>query len=244
MLEYETFAYLGLQKTGSSFIADFLRRFCREACVSTHKHWPTLAEAHSREKLYIISVRDPLDQYLSLYSYGVEGKGKLHGRLSKQGYDSFYDGTPDNFRQWLRTILRPSNAQLLNRAYAKIAGGKIARIVGYQSFRYLNLAMPSPEALLEHATDQESLRRAFEKNNVVGFAIRNERLNSDLASLVQGRLRNSIADPDAALTYLETAERINASNRVDKRGVSFDLGDRLKARLHDREWLLHELFNY
>ena len=75
MVEYETFAYLALQKTGSTFIVEFLRRFCGEKLIYLEKHKPVPAERHRREKLYVISVRNPLDQYISLYSFGVEKKG-------------------------------------------------------------------------------------------------------------------------------------------------------------------------
>jgi hypothetical protein len=72
--------------------------------------------------------------------------------------------------------------------------------------------------------------------------IRNERLNQDLATLVQTRLRNSIRNLDAALTHLQTSERRNSSSRVE--GAGTDLGEKLKKRLQSREWLLHELFDY
>ena len=240
MIEYETFAYLALQKTGSTFIIDFLQRFCSEQCLWSEKHKPVPPDRYSPEKLYIISVRDPLDQYLSLYSFGTGGKGGFHRRLGDKGRDSLYDGTSRGFRRWLKLVLRPDKAKLLSREYARSQGGELAQIIGFQSFRYLRLASRQ----LDEATDRDGLRQSFERNNIVGFVIRNERLNADLARLVRTRLRHSISDPEAALAYLETAERINASQRVDQSGETFGLRDGLRRQIQEREWLLHELFDY
>lgn len=49
---------------------------------------------------------------------------------------------------------------------------------------------------------------------------------------------------DEALAYLVKAERINTSKRIDEYGEPVRLGEKLQKRLQDREWLLHELFNY
>jgi hypothetical protein len=240
MIEYETFAYLALQKTGSTFIIDFLQRFCSEQRLWAEKHRPVPPDRYSPEKLYIISVRDPLDQYISLYSFGAGGKGRFHRRLGDKGRDPLYDGTNHGFRRWLKLVLRPEKAKLLSREYARSQGGELAKIVGFQSFRYLRLA----SCQLDEATNKDALRRSFERNNIVGFVIRNERLNSDLATLVRTRLQHSIGDPEAALAYLENAERINASKRVDQSGETFGLREGLRKQIQKREWLLHELFGY
>jgi hypothetical protein len=62
--------------------------------------------------------------------------------------------------------------------------------------------------------------------------------------LVQTNLRHAIANVDEALAYLVKAERINTSKRIDEYGEPVRLGEKLQKRLQDREWLLHELFNY
>jgi hypothetical protein len=240
MIEYETFTYLALQKTGSTFIINFLKRFCSEDRRWAKKHSPVPPDRYSPEKLYIISVRDPLDQYLSLYSFGVAGRGGLHRRVNRNSGESHYDGTDRGFRRWLRLVLQPENAHVLDREYAEFQGGELAQIVGYQSFRYLRLAC----LRLDSAADKEALRQSFAQSNIVGFVIRNERLNADLATLVRTRLRHSISDLDAALAYLENAQRINASKRIDQYGETFRLREGLRKQVQQREWLLHELFGY
>ncbi len=240
MIEYETFAYFGVPKTGSTFIADFLQRFCSEQCLLAEQHKPVSPERYSPQKLYIISVRNPLDQYLSLYSYGVDGRGRVHSRLANLGHEALYDGSKRGFHRWLKLVLQPENAHLLSKHYAAAEDGRLAEIVGYQSFNHLRLASPWRDA----AVGKDALRRTFERNSIVGFVIRNEQLNSDLATLVRTRLQSSFSDPAAALRYLETAERINASTRVDLGAEAFDVKDKLRTQLQEREWLLHELFGY
>ena len=153
---------------------------------------------------------------------------------------SFYDGTPDGFRRWLRFILRPGNSHLIGREYSEMCGGEMSAVVGYQSFRYLRLATLSAEEAFCSPIDENSVRATFEQRNIIGFVIRNECLNHDLATLVD-RLRSSIIDADAALAFL-TAERRNVSNRVQV--ADADLGEKLKKRLRSREWLLYQLFDY
>lgn len=244
MIEYESFVYLPVHKTGSTFIADFLQRFCGERLIAADKHRPIARETYDPKKFYFTSVRNPLDQYLSLYSYGVEGSGGLYDRMRRRGYDSLYAGTPEAFRLWLKFVLQPRHAAIVDRRYARTGGGDVAGLLGLQSFRYLYLVTPSPEQALKSCRDEAQLRNLHEQNNIVRFAVRNERLNSDLAALVQTQLKRSIADPAAALAYLENPKHLNASNRIDAYGEAIALEARLKERLQKREWLLHELFGY
>jgi hypothetical protein len=244
MYEFETFAYLPLQKTGSTFIVDFFKRFSRERAVPARKHEPLQIEQYDPQKLYLISVRNPLDQYISLYSFGVGGGGGLYRRMRRSGYDTLYDGTAEGFRLWLKFVLRPSSAALLDSEYAKVGDEGIAGLVGYQSYRYLRLAIPSADKALEGCGSEDELRGRFQQRNIVGFVLRNESLNSDLATLVKTRLRDSITDVDGAVRYLEDAGRRNVSKRIDQYGEAIQLGEKLKKRLQGREWLLRELFGY
>ena len=244
MYEFESFAYLPLQKTGSTFIIDFFKRYCRERPVPARKHEPLDIEQYDPRKLYLISVRNPLDQYISLYSFGVGGRGSLYRRMRRSGYDALFDGTAEGFRLWLKLVLRPSSAALLDSEYASIGNEIVASLVGYQSYRYLRLAIPSADKVLEGCGSEDEVRGCFHQRNIVGFVIRNESLNSDLATLAQTKLRDTITDLDEALKYLEEAGRKNASKRIDQYGEAIQLGDKLKKRLQSREWLLNDLFGY
>jgi hypothetical protein len=182
MYECDSFVYLPLQKTGSSFIVNFFKRFGCEPALPARKHRALEIEQYNPRKLYVISVRDPLDQYISLYSYGVGGGGGLYRRMRQSGYNTLYDGTPEGFRLWLKFVLRPASAALLDPDYALAGKKDIPRLIGYQSFRYLRLAIPSAETVLKDCGSENELRARFQQNNIVGVVIRNESLNSDLAA--------------------------------------------------------------
>jgi len=69
MHEFPNFVYLDVEKTGSTFIMTLLDEFISAPVVRREHHMPMEADC-DRSKRYFISVRDPLDAYISLYSYG------------------------------------------------------------------------------------------------------------------------------------------------------------------------------
>ena len=58
MQEFQSFVYLDLQKTGSTFIADLLQRHCKELQVRFSKH-SRVGQGYDGNKFYFISVRNP-----------------------------------------------------------------------------------------------------------------------------------------------------------------------------------------
>ena len=93
MIGTNAWIYLGLQKTGSSFMRLALNKIFNEK-------FNQKGNKHSREKkilegrIRIITIRDPVKYYFSLWSYGLEKKGGFHEilkkKLSKTEYDSIF----------------------------------------------------------------------------------------------------------------------------------------------------------
>jgi hypothetical protein len=241
MLEYESFVYLDIQKTASTFILALLQTQCRETLVREKRHRGMDADC-DRSKFYFISVRDPLDAYLSLYSFGCEKSGGLRENLRRRELGDLYDGTLDGFERWLALVLRPRKAALLGSRYAGM--GRIAELAGYQSYRYLKLALPDANAILTACETESDVRAAYATHKLPGFIVRYESLIADLGSLIQGPLRHAMTDLDAALRYLQTAPVINPSRRIDANARDFTLKKRLRERLYEREWFLGEIAGY
>ena len=109
MLEFEDFIYLDVEKTGSTTVRRFLRKFARSKVIYDNKHEP--AQYRHDNKLYIISCRDPLKQYLSLYAHGNAGKGRMRGRLRETNMAHVYDGTNEGFTAWLDLLLDPAGSE-------------------------------------------------------------------------------------------------------------------------------------
>ena len=241
MHEFETFAYLDLQKTGSTFISNLLQRYSTEKELAFNKH-SRVGQQYDPDKLYFISVRDPLSQYLSLYSYGCGGSGGLYKRIRNAGFEQLYNSSWSGFRRWLNFVLQPRNATFLDRAYGK--DKNVHELLGYQSYRYIKLAMRGRFEKLAQCKSRDDIRKLYKKYGIVDFTIRMERLEEDLRELLTRYLRHAISDMNGALRHISEGDRLRTSDRVDRFEQGKALTDRQMKRLQEREWLMHELFGY
>jgi hypothetical protein len=242
MYEFPSFTYLDVEKTGSTFIFQVLGDFASEEAIQRNHHMPMPADC-DRSKFYFISVRDPLDAYISLYSFGCQAQGKVYAKLSRRGLDHHYDGTTEGFNQWLTFALRKKNAHFISGD--SLADSDIGNMLGPQSYRYLRLAIPDAREALESCTTRREILALYEKEKLPGFVVRHETFVKSLSELIRGPLRNWIKDVDAAVRFVETEEPRNAStNRVDKANKDFAVDPRLHKKLRAREWFLHEIFGY
>lgn len=243
MREYESFVYLDVPKTGSTFIDRLLKRFGTEKLVVKKPHLP-VGDRYDPRKFHFISVRDPLDQYVSLYSYGSEKKGGLYERLRAKKLDHLYDGSWSGFKPWLNFVLDPENARLVDPAYGAAGKGEGCKAIGLQSYRFLSLAVPHVKELLRPPATRTSILERYHSRNIASFTIRHESFRSDLKKLLLTRLGSSIADLNGAVRFVETSPPINASERPGGEQKRLKIGGRRGNRLREREWLLHELFGY
>lgn len=243
MQEFETFVYLDMEKTGSSFITRLFNKFCAEKLVRRAHHDPMEADCDPN-KFYFISMRDPLDSYLSLYSFGCQNRGMLSARLQNHDQGNFYDATADGFDAWIKFALKPRNAKMLGNRYEKIGRGALAELVGLQSWRYLRLAIADAENRLRDAKSREDVTRIHEEHKLPRFVVRHETFVEDLCALLKGPLRHAISDLDGALDYARFGEPTNASQRVDSEGEDFRVKRRTRRRVREREWFVADLFGY
>jgi hypothetical protein len=198
---------------------------------------------YDSKKFYFISVRDPLDLYISLFSYGCEAKGNLFRRLHNKGLGVLYDGTWEGFQYWLEFILDPENAHFLERRYSKSDGG-VSGMVGYQSYRVLGLAIPHGIEELSKCGNSSDIRAVYESRSVVSYAIKYEQFCEDICTLLRDKLRYSVSNIEEAVHYVQTQKARNPSDRIDRYESTAVISKRLRRLLEDREWLLHESFGY
>jgi hypothetical protein len=243
MYEFQTFVYLDVQKTGSRFIVRLLRKHANEKEAFGRPHLP-VGERYDPAKFHFISVRDPLQQYISLYSYGCSKKGYLYTLLDRQNHTDLYDASWRGFKSWLDFVLDPENAALLDESYGRAGNGKAPQLLGLQSFRFLSLAMPDCRRLLAERGTEADVMSGYKAQKIDAFPIRHERFRDDLTDLVQNKLSGAIGDLKRALAYIKNAKPSNTSERIDKLKEEPKLGKRRHALLEKREWLLHELFSY
>jgi len=241
LLEFENFVYLDLQKTGSRFIASLLNEYCLNKRIRWAAHEGP--DVHDSKKLYFMSIREPLDHYLSLYSYGCESKGGLFNRLQRNDYGGLYDGSWDGFRTWLKFVLNPENAGIIDPQYGSDTQHNLCRLLGYLSYRAILMTMPNAKGVLDNCADRDAIREAYRSNTLIGYVVRFENLREDLMELLRTRLKDDMTNLEEALDYVRHEEPHNPSQRIDLAGRS-PLGKGLASRLGRREWFIYETFKY
>ena len=228
MIEFETFVFLQNHKTGCSFVEAFLRRHCNEDLVRYEKHRALAARRPG--KFHFTGVREPLDTYLSLFNYGLDGKGEIFLRLQAAGQGALYAAGIEGFADWLQLMLDPRAAGSLYPQGSDTAG------CGLLSTRFLRLSISGWEA-----DPTGDWRERLAGPGGVDAVLRHESLVPQLQLLVEGPLRHAFADPVGACAWLDQAPRVNASLRRDA-GSAPQLPSDLRARLAERERLLYDAF--
>ena len=236
MRDFGGFVYLDVQKTGSRFIGEVLVRFANVRQVDYVKH-ACVRPGRPLSRLHFISCRDPLDQYLSLYSFGCQGRGRFAERLDGAGLGSVYDGTSSGFAEWVRAVLDPTRAGQFSDAHAKVSS-----VIGLQTFRYLWLALDKRRQLLACRTRQE-VAALHDAHNIAQVVIRFEGLRESLVSLIEGPLAAFIKDIPAAVDYVRSAPPLNTSVRID-RDPAFVVDNATLAIIEEREWFFFEKLGY
>lgn len=239
MLEFEDLVYLDVQKTGSSFVAAFLRTFAATKEVRSRKHGRV--ENRDDGKLYVISCRDPLGQYLSLYSYGCKGAGALRDRLVEAGLERLYDKTLDGFSQWLELIVTPEGS------LKYLAGGDkdpwlaTLEYAGFQTVRFARMAIPKDTPIKRKNRSKAVLQTHLKSASLTDVVLKQESLNEDILALVRkhaGKFKNI----DRVETYLSDTHKIN---RTPETGIDpTKLPRELLAYVQEREWLYFEDLGY
>lgn len=217
MIELETAVFLQNQKTGSTFVEKFLQAHCDEALVAHMKHKAPVIRR--RGKFHFMTVRDPLDLYLSLFNFGLDGKGQIRERMKKFGMDKPYERGIDGFEDWLLAIFSDEFRPVF-KMFAPYFDE-----MGFCTWRYLRLA-----------TFEFRFGEA-----AVHSTLRFERLNAELRRLAQGPLAPTLRDVDEACAWIDARGRINASTRRD-RNAGMTLARDTVAQLLWRDRYLYRRF--
>lgn len=192
MIELETAVFLQNQKTGSTFVEHFLKANSDEKIIShpAHKSPGMLRKG----KFHFTTVREPLDLYLSLFNYGLDGSGRIWYALDRLGHAHFYDDGFAGFEPWLRFIFSDAFKPIFG-AYAPHA-----EEMGLCTWRFLSLA-----------------RLNFNRKKIMlDHVLRFEALNDELKTLTRGPLSQTVRDVDAACGWIDGRTQINRSTRRDQ----------------------------
>jgi len=246
VLEFEDFVYLDVQKTGSTTIRRFLMRHGRGRIVNDEKHAPVRRKDPC--KIYFISCRDPLAQYVSLYSYGFgltptgrerRQRGAIYAYMKRAGMTGVYDGTSEGFSAWMDLVLDPAVGRTI---FVGRDRHRLLETIGLQSLRFVTLDLPSPERALARLTCLEDVMKSLASDGLADVVLRTETLSEQLHLMCDGAYGDIIADPDQARRYLETESVKNESIDLGLRPEA--LSRQLRLRVQRRESLFFDMLGY
>ncbi len=235
MHDFGKIIYLDVGKTGSSYVSRFLRHnlLLDEKAFSKHAR---LGDDYRPKDFYFISTRDPLRQYISLFKYGLDGKGHVYGAFKRVGLGHLYEKhSVPAFERWLEFMLRPSRAKVLREDYYKTQ----PQLYGFQTFRFLALSLQHPIKKLGVKHTKSSLVSLYNKNKVHSLVVRTETLNEDLEKLLESPVGKYFRSSTEVRGYLASAGKLNQSQTnsdIPVKSISPALIELVKAR----EWFLYE----
>ncbi len=235
MIDFGKIVYLDVQKTGSSFVARFLRECTDLPELARHRHAP--ATEQRPDVFYFTTVRNPLAQYISLFQYGLQGRGGMVERFRDAGMADIYQPSAAAFEQWLGFMIAPENAAFFGTRYRNT----LPHMLGLQSYRFLALSFIKPGPTLRRAKTKDDLRRIYTAKKLHSHVIKTESLNQGLENLLDCKVGTFFNPREQVMSYLQNAKRAKKSATV----AGFQLGKispDLINEMKRREWFLYENF--
>jgi len=235
MIDFGKIVYLDVQKTGSSFVGRFLRECTELPELGRHRHAP--ATARRADAFYFTTVRNPLAQYISLFQYGLQGRGGMVQRFRAAGMVDYYQPSTAAFERWLGFMIAPENAGFFGVRYRNT----LPHMVGLQSYRFLALSFIKPGPTLRTAKTKGDLRALYARKKLHSRVIKTESLNQGLENLMDSEVGTFFKPREQVVSYLQNAKRAKKSAAVagfQPANISPDLINEVKRR----EWFLYENF--
>lgn len=213
MFKSEELVYIQMQKTGCTHIASLLTRLFDGEIIG--KHNAAKPDDFARKPLFVSSIRNPWDWYLSLWTFGAQGKGGLWERLTgdhrKMALKDALRSPTRNFGALLGELGKDAAAwqdaydatdQLssfrtwLKRVHDprndRVLGegydkAALADVCGFMTYRYLALCCRGTRGLgrQRRITDFDDLSRFDRESCYIDYFIRQEALEEMLCEAVE-----------------------------------------------------------
>ena len=237
MIDFGKIVYLDVQKTGSSFAGRFFKEMLLNPPIEQIKHGAVEGRIRP-DTTYIISVRNPLSQYISLFRYGLDQRGQLFNKLHTSGFGHLYeDPSMAGFEAWLAFFLNPRSAKMIGPQYHQAR----PRLYGYQTYRFLRLSFLNPREVMSRYSTRRQLQLRYNSQKIHTHILRTESLNQDLLALSRSALTPHFKPAEEVAAYLAEAKWVNRSKSGDDLDPS-SLSPALFKRLKKREWFLYQNF--
>lgn len=222
MHDFGKIVYLDFQKTGSSFVSQFLRAACIHPEIKLQKHiWIT--QDYRPEAVYFTTVRRPLMLYSSLYRFGLEQRGGLFKAVKAAGLVAVYE----SFESFAAFLLNEENAEILHPHYTR----RVASELGFLSFRHLLLSLQFPMEKIRLAIESEEPLASLIEKSIISQVLKNECLNAELLRLSTEVFPEHF-DGVRARQFLDCSPRVNQSKMAPEvvQLQSSELGAAIEAK--------------
>lgn len=230
MFDYGRLVFLDNQKTGSTYVSDFLNDCCALAHVRSHKHAP-VREEYRPDSVYFSTVRHPADLYVSLYQYGADRKGGTFRRIRRIRRLDLYESLP----KWLDFVLDEAHAELFDPGFAQVA----QLGMGIMSFRTLRITLRNPQRTMAAARSHNELITTWRKHTIAKHIFRQEELNSCLLRFATETVPDFFHQ-EKVRAFLDTSGRVNASTARVGGSVPNEQLQRILAR---ERFLIEEFYS-
>lgn len=258
--------YIQMQKTGCTHITRLLGRLFRGREIG--KHVAASPRQIVATPLRISSIRNPWAWYVSLWTFGVQGDGVLHHRLTNRSLRRplteclrhparfprpFLTENRRDVAAW-RQVYTDANdvdafrawlRMVLDPVNASFLGEGYGELAvtppcGYMTHRYLSLCCRSPRDLERSGrfSSFADLSDFDRERCYIDFFIRQESLEEGLCEAV-GRVR-PLTTSDRSI--IDSGQHTNTSQRTRPVGDYYD--DALQALVGQRDRLIVEKFGY
>ena len=259
--------FVELQKTGCTHIRRLLSEVL-DGNLSDRKHDYPSSELFQQKPIFIGSIRNPWEWYISLWAYGCDQQGGFYERVTgtyrippsfikkrplasavaywkkiiknPARWKDFYADVNDaaRFRLWLQTVHNPAFRFDFGEGYGFSA---IYPYAGVLTYRYLKLFCKNRTQLYSRneLSDFHSLKEFEKKNLYICHFIRNENLEKELVDTLSSC---GITTSETQKKLIFEAEKTNISSR--RYGCEYYYDNETLELVRNRERLIIEKFDY
>jgi len=226
MILHDKFIYIHLQKTGGTFISDFLLKHLKTSqLLGKHSTVSMLNGDLMENKIIVGSIRNPFEWYVSHYHYQKQGDLFLFKNVLN---------SPKNFNEYLNRLLDKG----YNSSKKDVLFKKEDNTIDYDKIDIGNYTINFIRSYCMNIGETVNDISVFKTNLVGGEFIRNENLRNDIATITKNL---GIELNENSNNKLMNSKKMNTTNHKHfKEYYTSDLINLVKKN----DYTLLNYFNY